>query len=61
VISGRALKKLRAGDFVQVVGINRLTDPWLTEVVGKLGFDVIWLDMEHRPFDYDVIDPKTKR
>ena len=55
--SSRALQKLRAGDFVRVVGINRVTDPWLTEVVGKLGFDVIWLDMEHRPFDYDVIDP----
>jgi 4-hydroxy-2-oxoheptanedioate aldolase len=57
MIKSRVLQKLRAGDSVRVAGISRVADPWLTEVVGKLGFDVIWLDMEHRPFDYDVIPP----
>ncbi len=52
----RVLRKLRAGDFVCVVGINRVTEPWLAEVVGRLGFDVVWLDMEHRAFGYEVID-----
>lgn len=52
----RLLKKLRAGDFVRVVNFNRVTEPWLTEVAGTLGFDVIWLDMEHRAFGYDVVD-----
>ena len=55
--SSRVLRKLRAGDFVRAVGINRVTDPWLAEVVGKLDFDVIWLDTEHRVFGYDAIDP----
>jgi 4-hydroxy-2-oxoheptanedioate aldolase len=47
---------LRAGDFVRVVGINRVAEPWLAEVVGQLGFDVVWLDMEHRSFGDEVID-----
>lgn len=57
MVTSRVLRKLRAGEFVRVVGINRVTEPWLSEVVGKLGFDVIWLDMEHRPFGSEVIDP----
>lgn len=52
----RVLRKLHTGDFVRVVGINRVTEPWLTELAGKLGFDVVWLDMEHRAFGYEVID-----
>ena len=28
-----------------------------TEVVGRCGFDVIWLDMEHSRFGYDVLEP----
>jgi len=39
-----------------VVGINRVTEPWLAEVAGKLGFDVIWFDMEHRAHGYEMID-----
>jgi 2-keto-3-deoxy-L-rhamnonate aldolase RhmA len=38
------------------VGINRVVEPWLTEVVGRLGFDVVWFDMEHRAHNYEVID-----
>jgi 2-keto-3-deoxy-L-rhamnonate aldolase RhmA len=55
VTKSKVLSKLRNGDFVRVVGINRVTDPWLVEVAGQLGFDVIWFDMEHRPHGYDVI------
>jgi 4-hydroxy-2-oxoheptanedioate aldolase len=53
----RVLKKLRTGDFVRMICIGRVTEPWLTEVAGKLSFDLVWLDMEHRPFGYDVIAP----
>ena len=52
----RVLHKLREGSFVQVAGISRVKEPWLAEVVGKIGYDVVWLDMEHRAFGYDVID-----
>jgi len=48
--------KLEAGDFVKVVGIGRVADPWLTEVVGRVGFDVVWFDMEHRAYSHEVID-----
>ncbi len=57
MIKSRVLEKLRGGDFVRTISISRVTEPWLTEVAGKLGFDLIWLDMEHRPFGYGVIDP----
>jgi 4-hydroxy-2-oxoheptanedioate aldolase len=53
----RVLRKLRAGDFVTAAGICRVTDPWLTETIGRIGHDLIWLDLEHRPFGYEVIDP----
>jgi 4-hydroxy-2-oxoheptanedioate aldolase len=56
VSKSRLRSKLRAGDFVRVVGINRITEPWLAEVAGKLGFDVIWFDMEHRAHGYEVVD-----
>lgn len=41
---------------MKVVGINRVTEPWLTEVAGTLGFDVVWFDMEHRHYGYEFID-----
>ena len=37
--------------------ISRITDPWLTEVAGRRGFDAIWLDLEHRDFGLEVIPP----
>ena len=57
MIKSRVLEKLRSGGFVRVAGIGRVTEPWLAEVIGRFGFDVIWLDMEHRSFGYEVIDP----
>ena len=57
MITSRVLRKLRAGEFVRVVGVNRVVEPWLTEVVGKTGFDVVWLDTEHRTYGEEVIDP----
>ena len=34
-----------------------MSDPWLTEVIGRIGYDCVWFDMEHRAFGYDVIAP----
>lgn len=55
-MKSRLRSKLQAGGFVKVVGINRVTEPWLTELVGELGFDVVWFDMEHRPHGFEAID-----
>lgn len=57
MVKSRALQKLRSGDFIRVASIHDVADPWLAEVIGKLGFDAIWLDMEHTPFDYHVLNP----
>ncbi len=57
MVKSRTLNKLRAGEFVRVAGMSRLSDPWLAEVIGRTGYDVIWFDMEHRAFPYSVIDP----
>jgi 4-hydroxy-2-oxoheptanedioate aldolase len=53
----RVLQKLRAGEYVVTAGVNRVAEPWLAEVIGRIGYDVIWFDMEHRAFGYDKIDP----
>lgn len=53
----RVLAKLRSGDFVKVAGIGRVAEPWLTEVVGRIGYDVVWFDMEHRAYGVEKIDP----
>jgi 4-hydroxy-2-oxoheptanedioate aldolase len=57
MIKSRVLQKLRDGNFVKVAGVSRVTDPWLIEVIGRIGFDVVWFDMEHRAFGFDKIDP----
>jgi 4-hydroxy-2-oxoheptanedioate aldolase len=57
MIKSRVLQKLREGSFVKVAGLSRVTDPWLVEVIGRIGYDVVWFDMEHRAFGFDKIDP----
>lgn len=51
------LQKLRQGDFVRTASVSRVAEPWFTEVAGRLGFDVIWFDLEHRAFSEAAIDP----
>ena len=57
MIKSKALEKLRAGDFVRTAIVTRVTEPWLAEFIGRAGYDLIWLDMEHRDFDYGVVAP----
>ena len=52
----RVLKLLRSGSLVRVAGVSRVTDPWIAEVIGAIGYDVIWLDLEHRDFGLDIVD-----
>ena len=52
----RLRRVLREEGFVKVVGMNRVTEPWFAELAGKLGFDVIWFDMEHRAHGYELVD-----
>jgi 4-hydroxy-2-oxoheptanedioate aldolase len=57
MVKSRVLNILRSGGYVKLVAISRLMDPWLTELAGRIGYDAVWLDLEHRPFGYGVIDP----
>jgi 4-hydroxy-2-oxoheptanedioate aldolase len=59
MVKSRVLRKLRAGDFVKTVAISRVPDPWLVETAGRIGFDLVWYDLEHRAFGYDTIDPMS--
>lgn len=53
----RVLNKLRAGEYVLAGAIGRVSEPWLTEVVGSIGYDVLWYDLEHRSFSEQTIEP----
>jgi len=55
MIASRTLKKLRSGDFARMAVLSRFPEPWLGELAGQLGFDLIWMDMEHRLFSYDEV------
>lgn len=37
---------MRACGIVKVININTITEPWLTEVAGQVGFDVVCFDMD---------------
>ncbi|MBL8228130.1 MAG: hypothetical protein JNL98_06620 [Bryobacterales bacterium] len=36
--------------------MSRVTDPWLVEVIGRIGYDVVWFDLEHRLFADGKVD-----
>src|ERR1044071_7889175 len=57
MVKSRVLKKLRAGEIVRTASVVQVTDPWYTELIGRMGFDLVWFDMEHHPFGYDTIGP----
>lgn len=37
-----------------------MTDPWIAEVMGAIGYDVVWLDVEHRDFGLEVVDGMSR-
>lgn len=41
MIKSKVLRKLHEGSFVKVAGVSRVTDPWLIEVIGHIGYDVV--------------------
>ena len=57
MFDSKTLRKLRANEFVEAAVLTRFPEPWLGELAGRLGYDLVWLDMEHRCFGYDVIAP----
>ncbi len=53
------LEKLRKDEVVSIVGIGAFPYASLVEMVGKIGFDCIWFDMEHRPFGLPELSQMT--
>lgn len=48
MVPSRVLQRLRGGGFALLTSICRVSEPWLAELVGRLGFDGVWYDLEHR-------------
>ena len=55
----KILKKLRSGQLASCVKIN-LADPRVTEIASMCGIDCLWLDMEHVPSDWSVIENQIR-
>ena len=55
----RVLKKLRSGQLASCIKIN-LADPRVTEIASMCGIDCLWLDMEHVPSDWSVIENQIR-
>ena len=55
----KVLKKLRAGQLASCVKLN-LADPRSAEIAAICGFDCVWVDMEHIPSDWSVIENQIR-
>jgi len=51
----RVLRKLRAGEVALMAKLNT-ADARVAEIAAQAGFDCLWLDMEHVPNNWDVIE-----
>ena len=51
----RVLRKMREGKVATSIKLN-MADPRVAEIAAMCGFDCIWVDMEHVPNDYSVIE-----
>jgi 4-hydroxy-2-oxoheptanedioate aldolase len=59
VKENRMLKKMRAGETVVSVKTN-LADARVVELAGLCGYECIWLDMEHVPNDWFIIENQIR-
>ncbi len=51
----RVLEKLRQGKAALVTTVTPYASPKLTEMIGMLDFDCVWIDMEHQDYSYDQL------
>ena len=51
----KVLEKLRSGHYVHVPMIGQIPHWKVAEMVGLVGFDGLWLDMEHKEFSYETL------
>ncbi len=48
----RVLSKLRQGKPALITSCTPVASPKFTELIGLLGIDAVWLDMEHQDYDW---------
>jgi 2-keto-3-deoxy-L-rhamnonate aldolase RhmA len=53
--NNRVLEKLRQGRAALVTTVTPYASPKLTEMIGLLDFDCVWIDMEHQDYSYDQL------
>ncbi len=53
--NNRVLETLRSGKIVFSCSLTPVCDPKIAELIGLVGFDCLWIDMEHQDFDYQSV------
>ena len=51
----RVLERIRAGTYVLCSSPTPYPSPKIPEMMGLIGFDCIWIDMEHQDYAYDQV------
>ncbi|MFZ5916542.1 MAG: HpcH/HpaI aldolase family protein [Chloroflexota bacterium] len=51
----RVLARIRAGKYVLCGNITPYASPKIPEMMGLIGFDCVWIDMEHQDYSYDQV------
>jgi 4-hydroxy-2-oxoheptanedioate aldolase len=49
----RVLERIRAGKYVLYGSPTPYASPKIPEIMGLIGFDCLWIDMEHQDYSYD--------
>ena len=49
----RVLERIRAGKYVLCGTSTPYPSPKISEMMGLIGFDCLWIDMEHQDYSYD--------
>ena len=49
----RVLERIRAGEYVLCGSPTPYASPKIPEMMGLIGFDCLWIDMEHQDYSYD--------
>ena len=49
----RVLERIRAGKYVLCGSSTPYASPKIPEMMGLIGYDCIWIDMEHQDYSYD--------
>jgi 4-hydroxy-2-oxoheptanedioate aldolase len=51
----RVLQRIREGKYVLCSSATPYPSPKIPEMMGLIGFDCLWIDMEHQDYDYDQV------